>query len=57
MQRAGWIPYQVDKYPRVAKGTPTAVTGHYTAPHLTHWLLSDEVNGKVLVHLQREGGR
>lgn len=52
-----WEPrsrYQVYVDFRVAEGPAAAVTRYHTALHVAHWLLGYQIDGEVLVHLERE---
>lgn len=46
--------YQVYVHLGVAQGAPAAVAGDHPLAHLAHRLLCYQVNGKVLIHLERE---
>lgn len=43
--------YQVDVDFGVAQRSSTSVTGHHPGMDISDWLLSHQVDGKVLVHL------
>lgn len=58
-QRAGEHEEQGSRYQvyvdfRVAQCAPAAITRYHAAPHSTHGLFGYQVNGKVLIHLNRE---
>lgn len=46
--------YQVYVHFGVAQGPPRAVTRYHSTPNFTHRLLCYQVDGKVLIHLEKD---
>lgn len=43
--------YQVDVDFGVAQSSSASITGHHSGFNVSHWLLSHQLDGEVLIHL------